>query len=76
MAQKRVENIEEIEAYIKVRTNLVQSVRQIFTEMGEVYGYDKVSYETYEFVMEKEISDWHIVLQRISKIWPTCNYNS
>ncbi|XP_062582211.1 histone-lysine N-methyltransferase SETMAR-like [Saccostrea cucullata] len=41
-----VGNIEEIRAYIKVRTKLCNSVKQIFTELGEVYGSDKVSYET------------------------------
>ncbi|XP_062593106.1 histone-lysine N-methyltransferase SETMAR-like [Saccostrea cucullata] len=46
MVGKRVENIEEIRAYIKVRTTLNNSVKQIFTELGEVYGSDKVSYET------------------------------
>lgn len=46
MVGKRVENVEEIRAYIKVRTKLGHSVKQIFTELGEVYGSDKVSYET------------------------------
>ena len=46
MVEKRVENIEEIRAYIKVRTKLCHSVIQIFTELGEVYWSDKVSYET------------------------------
>ena len=46
MIGKRVENIEEIRAYIKVRTKLGHSVKQIFTELGEVYGSDKVCYES------------------------------
>ena len=41
MVGKRVENIEEIRAYIKVHTKLVHSVMQIFTELGEVYGSDR-----------------------------------
>lgn len=49
---------------------------QIFIEFGEVYGSDKVSYETWRMEkMEKTISDWHRVRQRCSKIWPTWNCN-
>ena len=33
-----MENIEEIRAYIKVSTKLVYSVKQVLTEIGEVYG--------------------------------------
>ena len=46
MVGKRVENIEEIRANIKVRTKLGHSVKQIFTDLGEVYGSNKVSYGT------------------------------
>ena len=42
MVGKRVENIEQIRAYIKVRANLLHSVKKIFTELAEVYGSDKV----------------------------------
>ena len=45
MVGKRVENIEEIRAYIKVCWKLNHSVKQTFTELGEVYGSDKVSFE-------------------------------
>lgn len=47
MVGKQVENISEIRAWIKVCTKIGHFVRQIFTEMGEVYGSDKVNvYET------------------------------
>lgn len=36
MVGKRVDNIEEIRAYVKVCTELVHSVIQIFTEFGKV----------------------------------------
>jgi hypothetical protein len=39
---KWAENIEEIRAYIKVYTKLGHLVMRIFTELGEVYGSDKV----------------------------------
>ena len=42
MVGKLIENIEEIRAYIKVRTKLGHSVKQIFTELEEVYGSDKI----------------------------------
>lgn len=38
MIGKRVENIEEIRADIKVSTKLGHSIIQIFTESGEVFG--------------------------------------
>ena len=43
---KCAENIKEIRADIKVRTKLGHSVKQIFTESGEVYGSYNISYET------------------------------
>jgi hypothetical protein len=46
MVVKQIENIEGIRAYIKVCTKLVHSVIQIFTELGEVYGSDEVSFDT------------------------------
>jgi hypothetical protein len=46
MVWKRVENIDEIIADIKVRTKLGHLVMQIFTELGKVDGSDDVSYET------------------------------
>lgn len=47
MVGKQVENISEIRAQIKVCTKIGHFVRQIFTEMGEVNGSDKVNvYET------------------------------
>ena len=46
MVGKRIENIKEIKAYRKVCTEVGHSVKQIFTELGEVYGSHKVSYET------------------------------
>ena len=46
MVGKRVESIEEIRAYMKVHTKLSHSIRQIFTEFGEVCGSHNISYET------------------------------
>ena len=34
---------QEIRAFINVRTNLGHSVKQIFTELGEIYGSHNVS---------------------------------
>ena len=44
---KRVDNtcIEEIKAYIKVCTQLSHSVKQILTELREVYGSYNIPYE-------------------------------
>ena len=39
MVGKRVENIKEFKADIIVRTKLGHLVKQIFTEVGEVYGF-------------------------------------
>ena len=47
MVVKRVENIEEIRAYMKVLTKLGHSAKQIFTALGEVYGSHNVLYETF-----------------------------
>lgn len=46
IVRKRVENIKEIRAYIKLRTKLGQCVVQMFIELGDVYESDKVSKET------------------------------
>ena len=46
MVRKSVENIEEIRAYIKVRTKLDHSVKQIFPELGEPFGSHNEFYET------------------------------
>ena len=46
MVGKPVENIEEIRAYINVRTKLSYSVKQIFTELGEVNRFHNLSYGT------------------------------
>ena len=46
MVGKGVENIEEIRVYIKVRKKLGYSVKQISTELGDVYGSQNVSYVT------------------------------
>lgn len=46
MVRKRVENIKEVRAYIKVSIKLGHSVKQIFTELKDFYGSDKVSFET------------------------------
>ena len=43
---KRIENIEDVRSYIKFCTKLDHSVKQIFIELGEVYGSHNVSYET------------------------------
>lgn len=59
MVRKRVEHIKEIEAYIKFRTKLGQSVVQMFNELGDVYESDKVSNGTLR--RRRRISDWNIV---------------
>lgn len=48
MVGKRITNIEEIRAYLKVCTELSHLVMHIVTELLEVYGSDKVLdfYET------------------------------
>ena len=46
MVGKRVENIEEMIANIKVHTKLGHSVKQLFTELREAYGSHKISNET------------------------------
>jgi hypothetical protein len=56
MVGKRVENIEEMTAYIKVRTQIVHSVKQIFTENMDFMGL--IRYPMRQFVVEKDISDW------------------
>lgn len=47
-------NIEEIRAHIKVCTKQNNSAMQIFTELEEVYGSNKVFYET---IREKRYKD-------------------
>ena len=44
---KRVENIKEIRAYIKVHTKLGHLVKQIFTDLGKVYGSHNISYKSF-----------------------------
>lgn len=46
MIEKQVENIEETRGCIKILTKLGHLVMQIFTELGEVFESNKVSYET------------------------------
>lgn len=62
---KMVENIEEIGAYVKVRTKLSHSVVYIFTELGN--GSDKVlvSFETVR--EKKKLSDCHRVVKDATK---------
>ena len=43
MFGKRVDNIGEKRPYIKVRTKIDRSVKQIYTELVEVYGTDRVT---------------------------------
>lgn len=46
LVRKRVKYIEVIRASIKVCTKLGNSVMLIFTDFGNVYGSNNVSYET------------------------------
>lgn len=48
MGEKMVWDYYKNRAYIKVRTELVNWVMQIFTEMREAYVYDNVSYQEIE----------------------------
>ena len=75
MVGKRVENIKEITAYIKVRTKLGYSVKQIFTDLGEVYGSDKVCYETVCKWRQKFLTGTESVKDAIKSGRPTYDCN-
>lgn len=59
-------------AYIKVRTELVNWVMQIFTEMREAYVYDNVSYQeieggerSFRKIIESIADTWSVILPKL-----------
>ena len=46
MVGKQITNVEEIRTFVKVRSKLGCSLKELFAEITRVYGSSKVSYET------------------------------
>ena len=46
MVRKRIENVSEIRGYIKARCKLGLTVKEIHSEIGSIYGDNKMSFAT------------------------------